>query len=241
MHGCRGRGYRRRILFPHGPFDYRVRRTVGGMVAACVLAAFIIQGSCGQLGSLSKMFSSPSSEAGRRYVLATAPFFQRNYLSASASHAGISSRSHDAGSLEGSTDPGKAAQPGAVSSPGTDDLLDAIALVESNNRANAVGDGGSAVGAYQIRPIFLRDVNRILGWSKYELADRFDPVKSRAMARVYLDHYGRGLTMIDQARHYNGGPRGHLKRATEPFARKIQAALDAASHRARRPVLILNF
>ena len=230
MHG-RGIGYKRQDRWhcPHAPFEPRVFRTVAMVVIGGVLAIAMVQGCRGQLGFTSnESFSSPSSEAGRRYVSATAPFIQRNYLSASAGHAGISSCPPDAGSLDGHvTDPGKAAQRRA-DSRALEHLLDAIALVESNNRANAVGDGGSAVGAYQIRPIFLRDINRILGWNKYQLADRWDPEKSRAMARVYMNHYGRGKTLIEMACQYNGGPRGHLKRATEPFAVKIQAALDAA-------------
>lgn len=238
MHGCR-QGYKRQYRWhcPYSPYDERVYRTVAITLFAGVLAIAFVQGCRGRVEFSGKGFSSPSSEAGRR----VAPgFFQRNYLSASAGQAGISSCSHDAGILESTRTEGKDAQPGAVSSPRTDDLLDAIALVESNNRANAVGDGGSAVGAYQIRPIFLRDVNRILGWNKYELTDRWDPEKSRAMARVYLDHYGGGLTLIDQARQYNGGPRGHLKRATEPFAIKIQAAMSAGET-ATEGHLVLSF
>lgn len=227
MQGCRGRGYRRRVLFPYGPFDYRARRTVGGMVASCVLAAFIIQGCRGQLEPTSKKLSSPSSGAGRQ--VASSSFSQRNYLSASAREVSSNSPGIDVGSLDGYvTSPGKAAQLRAVSSGSIDGLLDAIVLVESNNRANAVGDGGSAVGAYQIRPIFLRDINRILGWNKYELDDRWDPVKSRAMARIFFEHYGAGRTLIEMARQYNGGPRGHLKEATAPFATKILAVMDPA-------------
>jgi hypothetical protein len=110
-----------------------------------------------------------------------------------------------------------------------DRLLDAIALVESSNQAAAIGDGGQAVGAYQIRPIFVRDVNRILGCDRYTLTDRLDAGKSRQMAKIFLTHYGTGKDIIQQARQFNGGPRGHLKKSTLPYARKIAAAaLDAA-------------
>lgn len=234
MHGCRA-GYKRlgnrhSPYSAYSPLGCRVFRTVAIVVITGALAIVMVQGCRGQLEAMSKKFSSPSSGMGRRYVLASCPFFQpssRNYLSASA-NTDISSDRRDVGSLDSAPSDGKAALSGAVSSGSIDELLDAIALVESNNRANAVGDGGSAVGAYQIRPIFLRDINRILGWEKYELDDRWDRQKSRAMARVYLDHYGRGRTLIEMARQYNGGPRGHLKEATKPFAVKILAAMDPA-------------
>lgn len=235
MHGRRT-GYQRQDRWhcPHAPFEPRVFRTVAMVVVGSALAIVMVQGCRGQLGFSSKELSSPSSGAGSRSVLA-AGSFSRNYLSASAPDRTSFWTGPFAGSLESTRPEGKAVAETAghdLRAPGNavagiDDLLDAIALVESNNRANAVGDGGSAVGAYQIRPIFLRDVNRILGWSKYELADRFDPEKSRAMARVYLNNYGARRTLIEMAHQYNGGPRGHLKRATEPFAVKIQAAMSA--------------
>jgi hypothetical protein len=108
-----------------------------------------------------------------------------------------------------------------VSGQDIERLLDAIVLVESNNQSNAVGDGGSAVGAYQIRPIFLHDVNRICGCERYTLADRLDPAKSRQMARIFLNHYGKEKTLLEMARQFNGGPRGHMKDATLAYAQRV--------------------
>lgn len=225
MQGCKQES---RWHSQHSPFEQRVYRTVAMTIFACVVAVAIMQGCRGQLNLTN--FSSPSSEAGRRYGSASGPLSQRNYLSASTGRFPSFRPTSIVAGLDGhQMDPGKAAT-NRADSRALEHLLDAIALVESNNRANAVGDGGSAVGAYQIRPIFLRDINRILGWDKYELADRFDPEKSRAMARVYLDHYGRGKSTVEMARQFNGGPSGHLKKATEPFAIRIQAAMDAAGH-----------
>src|SRR6056300_992993 len=46
------------------------------------------------------------------------------------------------------------------------DLVSALILVESRGNDSAIGDrhivGGEAVGALQIRPIMVREVNRIL-------------------------------------------------------------------------------
>lgn len=71
-------------------------------------------------------------------------------------------------------------------------LLDAIEQVESGGRADAVGDGGRAVGAYQLWPLFVDDANRIAG-TRYTYDDRWCPVKSREMTRIVLEHYGKDI------------------------------------------------
>lgn len=105
-------------------------------------------------------------------------------------------------------------------------LLDAIAHVESNGNAHAVGDRGRALGTYQIHKYYWRDGTRFLGvdWS-YDQAK--DPAKARAVVRAYLLHYGRGKTLLQMARIHNGGPRGYRKKATLQYARKIAKVLDS--------------
>ncbi len=105
-----------------------------------------------------------------------------------------------------------------------DRLLDAIAHVESRNDPNAVGDSGRARGVYQIHRLYWQDGTRLLGvtWS-YD--DAVDPVKARQVVRAYLRHYGRDRDLLDLARIHNGGPSGHKKAATRPYADKIEAVL----------------
>lgn len=106
-----------------------------------------------------------------------------------------------------------------------EELLDAIAKVESRSNPDAVGDGGRAIGSYQIHRLYWVDGTRLLGveWS-YDQAK--DPVKARAVVRAYLRHYGRGRSLLDKARIHNGGPKGHHKKATLAYARKIARVLD---------------
>ena len=104
-------------------------------------------------------------------------------------------------------------------------LLDSIALVESDNQSAAVGDGGAAVGMYQLHPLYVKDVNRILGKERFTLKDRLSPVKSRLMVTIYLRHYGRGHTLLEMARIHNGGPQGFRRAATLKYAEKIQEQL----------------
>ncbi len=100
-------------------------------------------------------------------------------------------------------------------------LFLAIAMVESGLDPQAVGDGGEAVGILQIRPIMVKDCNRILKRTEFSLDDRWSINKSYQMMTVYLGHYGKGKTDVEKARQWNGGPNGHLKRATERYGRKI--------------------
>ncbi len=108
-------------------------------------------------------------------------------------------------------------------------LWEAVCRVESNGNPLAVGDRGAdgvyrAAGIAQIWAITVRDVNRIAG-TNYTLNDRFDPVKSRQMFHLYVNHYGKGKSDEVKARIWNGGPTGNKKRATIAYWNKIKKHL----------------
>ena len=65
----------------------------------------------------------------------------------------------------------------------TDALLGRVAWAESRNNPRAVGKLGE-VGAYQLRPIAIREVNRIYR-TRYTVADA-RTAKAREIARRYL-------------------------------------------------------
>ena len=73
-------------------------------------------------------------------------------------------------------------------------LLDAISVVESHRNDHAVNKKEAAVGRFQIRPAYLKEVNRIQRMKKntvtYQYHDRIDSVKSREMVKIYLDFWG---------------------------------------------------
>ena len=118
------------------------------------------------------------------------------------------------------------AMPLTASATPSDRLLDAICHVESRGKADAIGDGGKAVGAYQIHPAVVADVNRICG-TAYTLEDRLDPAKAREICQAYLSHYGERAGGTDEAhaRVWNGGPKGHKKRATVAYWNRVQRQL----------------
>ncbi len=114
------------------------------------------------------------------------------------------------------------------------DLLNALIFVESNGNDSAIGDrhliGNEAVGALQIRPIMVREVNRILkiqGKTKrFKLKDRFDRQKSISMFMVWKEFHHKNDNNEVIARNWNGGPKGYKKDRTIQYWNKIEKQLN---------------
>ena len=105
----------------------------------------------------------------------------------------------------------------------TDKLWYAICEVESGNTVDAVNTSEQAVGVAQIRPIMVKDVNRILGEERYaHPTDALSPIKSREMFDIYTAHYFPEGEAEQMARGWNGGPKGPSKRATKAYWAKVQ-------------------
>ena len=92
----------------------------------------------------------------------------------------------------------------------TDDLLDKFAMIESNYNHTAVGDGGKALGAWQmhkaavyesLNTLYRKTGNNFsdcgITWNKETL---FDPLKSRMIAKAYM------LILEDQMHRLNIKP-----------------------------------
>jgi hypothetical protein len=92
--------------------------------------------------------------------------------------------------------------------------FDAVCLVESGGDPRAANLAEEALGIAQIRPVMVRDANRILGRRKYGLADRLDPVKSWEMFRLVVRYYYPAGGPEEWARCWNGGPAGPRRRST---------------------------
>lgn len=114
------------------------------------------------------------------------------------------------------------------------DLIQALINVESRGNDSAIGDrhlvGNEAIGALQIRPIMVREVNRILkikGVDKrFKLADRWDRQKTIEMFLVWKNHHHPDGDFEKIARNWNGGPKGFKKSRTEKYWIKVQQELD---------------
>ena len=103
-------------------------------------------------------------------------------------------------------------------------LWEAVCHVESGGNALAIGDKGRAAGIAQIWGRTVADINRFAG-TRYTLNDRFDPVKSKEMFNLYVEHYAKGRSVEFKARVWNGGPQGAQKVATLSYWAKIKKHL----------------
>jgi hypothetical protein len=113
-----------------------------------------------------------------------------------------------------------------------DEGLPILAVLETGGERDpdqAIGDGGLAVGRYQIHPIMVREVNRILGKEAFTLEDRTDRYASERIARTYLAHWlPRRFGSDYQPRHiamlWKGGPNPKVWGVgTHLYADKFQA------------------
>ena len=114
-----------------------------------------------------------------------------------------------------------------------DELVEALIYVESRGKEDAVGDthlGAPSIGVLQIRPIMVREVNRILKQKKsdkkFKLKARFSRDKSIEMFMVWKNfhHPNDGFEKI--ARNWNGGPKGYRFKRTEYYWNKVRKQLE---------------
>ena len=108
-------------------------------------------------------------------------------------------------------------------------LIEALIWVESRGKENAYCKREDAVGVLQIRPIMLKEVNRVLSMNGsdlvYTLEDRWDREKSIEMFEIIANHYHETSSYEKIARCWNGGPKGLQKKQTKKYWRKVQKRL----------------
>tara|TARA_R110001592_G_scaffold29037_1_gene105743 strand:- start:466 stop:873 length:408 start_codon:yes stop_codon:yes gene_type:complete len=105
-----------------------------------------------------------------------------------------------------------------------DSLIAAIIHVESRGDSMAYNAKEDAVGVLQIRPIMMREVNRLLKENKYTLADRWSKSKSIEMFNVIKAHT-TNPTNERLARNWNGGWNGYKKKSTLKYWNKVKTQL----------------
>jgi len=115
----------------------------------------------------------------------------------------------------------------------TDELLSQIVHVESRGKDDAVGDGGKAIGAYQIWESYYNDAVQYdpsLSENGKTYQDVTDRDYATKVVEAYMSRYatkkrlGREPTAEDLARIHNGGPNGYKKDATKKYWEKVKNA-----------------
>ena len=112
------------------------------------------------------------------------------------------------------------------------ELVNALIMVESRGNDSAVGDthlGAPSIGVLQIRPIMVREVNRILKLKgtkhKYKLSDRWDKDKSVEMFLIWKEFHHNDSDYESIARSWNGGPKGPKNPRTYSYWKKVEQQL----------------
>jgi hypothetical protein len=122
-------------------------------------------------------------------------------------------------------------QIGTLSAQEVENLLDAIRTVETGAEADpdaAVGDGGKALGAFQIWRVYWIDAverNPALKQQGYNAVT--NRAYARAVVKAYWKRYApKNATAEDLARIHNGGPKGHKKDSTLKYWVKVRKVLN---------------
>ena len=99
-------------------------------------------------------------------------------------------------------------------------------MVESSNGKFLFNKKENAVGIVQIRPVMVREINRLVGYQKYTLEDRLCVKKSKEMFIDYNNVVNPDWDYELAAKRWNGGILGHKKVSTEKYWEKVMVELN---------------
>ena len=112
-------------------------------------------------------------------------------------------------------------------------LIKALIQVESRGKEDCIGDKHliiPSIGVLQIRPIMVKEVNRILKKlnkdQRYKNKDRYSRIKSIEMFNIWKDYHHKNDSDEVIARCWNGGPKGWKRKATLHYWSKVKKELS---------------
>ncbi len=124
----------------------------------------------------------------------------------------------------------KTPKPKPIVLPKNDKIIQALIYVESNGNDSAHNKSENAVGCLQIRPIMIREVNRILKKTnkneRFKMKDRWDREKSLVIFNIWREYHHPNSTNEVIARNWNGGPKGFKKESTLNYWKKVKGRLE---------------
>jgi hypothetical protein len=102
-------------------------------------------------------------------------------------------------------------------------VINSIIAIESNGNELAFNELEDAAGIMQIRPIMVDEINRLLGFKKYNINDRWNAEMSKSLFIDLQDFYNPAWDLEIAARTWNGGLNGMNKPSTVNYFKKIKA------------------
>lgn len=105
-----------------------------------------------------------------------------------------------------------------------DGVFELIVYIESRGNPNAYAPSENAAGILQIRPVMMNYINRdILKRNVFTLQDRWDPIKSREMWEIVMDHLNPEYDPAKACYIWNGGTTRYNK-SLAPYMAKFEEA-----------------
>jgi len=112
-------------------------------------------------------------------------------------------------------------------------LIEALIQVESRGNDSCIGDRHlilPSIGCLQIRPVMVREVNRILKKQKdtlrFKYKDRWSRKKSIQMFYIWKDFHHTNSSDEKIARNWNGGPKGYKRKRTLQYWEKVKIEMS---------------
>lgn len=101
-------------------------------------------------------------------------------------------------------------------------MIEAIIYHESRFRTYAYKEDENAAGVLQIRPIMVREANKIVGYEKYTLDDRWDREKSIELFWDVQNYHNPKMILEDVCHYWNSGQAGRKNwKATEMYRQDV--------------------
>jgi len=100
-------------------------------------------------------------------------------------------------------------------------ILMAFIAVESAGNVFAYNKSEQAAGILQIRPIMLKEINRLFD-TDFVLQDRFDSIKSVQMFWLFQSHHNPELELEQLAKSWNGNANWKSLKYTAKYYAKIE-------------------
>ena len=93
-----------------------------------------------------------------------------------------------------------------------------------NEGLGAIGDNGRAIGPYQIHEVYWRDANMPYGtWADCLNSKKYSEEVMRRYWQRYCPTAFQNGDWETLSRIHNGGPKGHKKKATLPYWKKVKS------------------
>lgn len=105
------------------------------------------------------------------------------------------------------------------------DIIEAIGKVESGLNSKYINRIEQARGFLQIRPILVKEVNRILGNEIFDTTDCYNISKSIMMYKIIQDKYNPTENKEIAAKLWNGGPNWRQKESVKEYWNKVKRYL----------------